>query len=87
MRLPAVWHENKTKSSNLSSYRHLCRVHEAQSKVVFLYDVQMVHDLVKQLLTFGFFLIRETQKNKQMEDLIVTILLGNRVIKNYKAVI
>lgn len=44
------------------AYRHLCRVHEAQSEVVFLYDVQMVHNLVKQLLTFGFFLIRETNK-------------------------
>lgn len=49
----------------LQSYRHLCRVHEAQSEVVFLYDVQMVHDLVKQLLASGFFLIRETQTNKQ----------------------
>lgn len=44
------------------AYRHLCRVHEAQSEVVLLYDVQMVHNLVKQLLTFGFFLIRETHK-------------------------
>lgn len=46
----------------LHSYRHLCRVHEAQSEVVFLYDVHMVHDLFKQLLTFGFFLIKETHK-------------------------
>lgn len=44
----------------LHFYRHLCRVHEAQPKVVFLYEVQMVHDLVKQLLSFGFFLRRGT---------------------------
>lgn len=46
------------------SYRHLCRVHEAQSKVVFLYDVQVVHDLIEELLTFGFFLLRETHRRK-----------------------
>lgn len=46
---------------DLQSYRYLCRVHEAQSEVVFLNDVQMVHDLVKQLLAFGFFLYRRTQ--------------------------
>lgn len=46
--------------SSFGSYRHLSRVHEAQSEVVFLYDVQVVHDLVEELLTFGFFLRRET---------------------------
>lgn len=47
---------------DLQSYRHLCRVHEPQSKVVSLYNVQVVHDLIKQLLAFGFFLIREAHK-------------------------
>lgn len=40
----------------LHAYWNLCRVHEAYSKVVFLNNVQMVHDLFKQLLAFGFFL-------------------------------
>lgn len=58
--------------AQLQSYRHLCRVHEAQPKVIFLYDVQMVHDLVKQLLSFGFFLRREAhhiRKGKKREEL------------------
>jgi len=45
-----------------SSYWNLCRVHEAQPEVVFLYNVQMVHDLLKQFLTFGFFLMRKQKK-------------------------
>lgn len=58
----------------LQPYRHLCRVHEAQPKVVFLYEIQMVHDLLKQLLSFGFFLEEGNTSHQGKTKKIVALI-------------
>lgn len=44
------------KIKTLITYRDLCRIHKPQSKIVTFYEVQMVHNLLKQMLAFGFLL-------------------------------
>lgn len=39
-----------------NTYRHLGRVEELEAKVICFHEVQMVHDLIKQILTLGMFL-------------------------------
>lgn len=42
--------------SQRKTYRDLGRVEELEAKVVCFHEVQVVHDLIKQVLAFGMFL-------------------------------
>lgn len=42
--------------SQKKTYRDLGRVEELEAKVVCFHEVQVVHDLIKQVLAFGMFL-------------------------------
>lgn len=39
-----------------NTYRDLGRVKELEAKVICFHEVQVVHDLIKQILAFGMFL-------------------------------
>ena len=55
------------RASKKDTHCYLCRIHKSQSKIVAFNKVQVVHNLIKQLLSFGFFL--KWQENKSVSDL------------------
>lgn len=67
----------------LFSHRDVLRVHELHSKVVRLHQINVIHDLIEEVLTFGFTLQRRDKKKKIFTARLLAFLIISSLYEKY----